>query len=42
MAPKEAAEPSLDELRQLIQLRLELSALYQPASAPPAANQTPQ
>jgi len=42
MAPKGAAEPSLDELRQLIQLRLELSALYQQASAPPATNQTPQ
>jgi hypothetical protein len=41
-APKEATAPSLDELRQLMQLRQELSALYQQGSAPLAGSQTPQ
>ena len=41
-APKEATAPSLDELRQLMQLRQELSALYQQGSAPLTGNQTPQ
>jgi hypothetical protein len=41
-APKEATAPSLDELRQLMQLRQELSALYQQGNAPLAGNQTPQ
>jgi hypothetical protein len=40
--PKEATAPSLDELRQLMQLRQELSALYQQGNAPLAGNQTPQ
>ena len=40
--PRETALPTLDDLRQLVQLRQELSALYQQSSAPPAANQTPQ
>jgi hypothetical protein len=34
--------PSLDELRQLMQLKQELSAMYQQASAPSTAAQAPQ
>jgi hypothetical protein len=37
-----ATMPSLEELRQLMQLRQELSAMYQQAATPPAASQTPQ
>jgi hypothetical protein len=37
-----ATTPSLEELRQLIQLRQELSAMYQQAPTPAAASQTPQ
>jgi hypothetical protein len=39
---KAATMPSLEELRQLMQLRQELSATYQQASTPPATNETPQ
>jgi hypothetical protein len=39
---REATAPSLDELRQLMQLRQELSALYQQGSAPLPENQPPQ
>jgi hypothetical protein len=39
---REATAPSLDELRQLMQLRQELSALYQQGNAPLAGSQTPQ
>jgi hypothetical protein len=39
---KAATMPTLEELRQLMQLRQELSAMYQQASAPPAASETPQ
>ena len=41
-ASRSAALPSLDELRQLMQLKQELSALYQQASTPPAVPQAPQ
>jgi hypothetical protein len=34
--------PSLEELRQLMQLRQELSAMYQQTATPPAASTTPQ
>ena len=34
--------PSLEELRQLMQLRQELSAMYQQTATPPAASDTPQ
>jgi hypothetical protein len=34
--------PSLEELRQLMQLRQELSAMYQQTARPPAASETPQ
>jgi hypothetical protein len=34
--------PSLEELRQLMQLRQELSAMYQQTATPPAASETPQ
>ena len=34
--------PSLEELRQLLQLRQELSAMYQQTAIPPAISQTPQ
>ena len=37
-----ATTPSLEELRQLMQLRQELSAMYQPAAVPPAPSETPQ
>jgi len=40
--PRGTTLPTLDDLRQLVQLRQELSALYQQGSAPPASNQTPQ
>jgi hypothetical protein len=40
--PKEATAPSLDELQQLMQLKQELSALYQEGSAPLAGSQPPQ
>jgi hypothetical protein len=39
---KAATMPSLEELRQLMQLRQELSAMYQQASTPPATSETPQ
>jgi hypothetical protein len=39
---REATSPSLDELRQLIQLRQELSAMYQQGNATPPATETPQ
>jgi hypothetical protein len=39
---KAVTTPSLEELRQLMQLRQELSAMYQQASTPAAASQTPQ
>jgi hypothetical protein len=39
---REATAPSLDELRQLMQLRQELSAMYQQGNAPLAGSQTPQ
>jgi hypothetical protein len=34
--------PTLEELRQLMQLRQELSAMYQQTAPPPATSQTPQ
>ena len=34
--------PSVEELRQLLQLKQELSAMYQQASTPSTANQAPQ
>ena len=37
-----ATMPNLDELRQLMQLRQELSAMYQQTGTPPAISQTPQ
>jgi len=37
-----ATAPSLEELRQLMQLRQELSAMYQQTATPPAAGETPQ
>jgi hypothetical protein len=37
-----ATTPSLEELRQLMQLRQELSALYQQSSSPPVTTETPQ
>jgi hypothetical protein len=37
-----ATTPSLEELRQLMQLRQELSAMYQQAATHPAASETPQ
>jgi hypothetical protein len=37
-----ATTPSLEELRQLMQLRQELSAMYQQTSTPPAASETPE
>ena len=37
-----ATTPSLEELRQLMQLRQELSAMYQQAATPPATSETPQ
>jgi hypothetical protein len=37
-----ATTPSLEELRQLMQLRQELSAMYQQTATPPAASETPQ
>ena len=37
-----ATTPSLEELRQLMQLRQELSAMYQQTATPPATSQTPQ
>jgi hypothetical protein len=37
-----ATTPSLEELRQLMQLRQELSAMYQQASTPPVSSETPQ
>jgi hypothetical protein len=39
---KAAAVPSLEELRQLIQLKQELSAMYQQAPTPQATSETPQ
>jgi hypothetical protein len=39
---KAATMPSLEELRQLMQLRQELSAVYQQAATPPTANQAPE
>jgi 16S rRNA G966 N2-methylase RsmD len=39
---KATTMPTLEELRQLIQLRQELSAMHQQASTPAAASQTPQ
>jgi hypothetical protein len=39
---KAATIPTLEELRQLMQLRQELSAMYQQASTSAAASQTPQ
>ena len=40
--PKPNPRPSLDELQQLMQLKQELSAMYQQASTPPAMPQAPQ
>ncbi|MGA9057517.1 MAG: hypothetical protein WB763_13515 [Terriglobia bacterium] len=37
-----ATTPTLEELRQLMQLRQELSAMYQQTGTPPAISQTPQ
>ena len=37
-----ATMPNLDELRQLMQLRQELSAMYQQTATPPATNEAPQ
>ena len=37
-----ATTPSLEELRQLMQLRQELSAMYQQTAMPPMASQAPQ
>jgi hypothetical protein len=37
-----ATTPSLEELRQLMQLRQELSAMYQQTATPPATIETPQ
>jgi hypothetical protein len=37
-----ATMPNLEELRQLMQLRQELSAMYQQAGTPPATSETPQ
>jgi hypothetical protein len=37
-----ATAPSLEELQQLMQLRQELSAMYQQTATPPAASETPQ
>ena len=37
-----ATMPSLEELRQLMQLRQELSAMYQQTAIPPTASQAPQ
>jgi hypothetical protein len=34
--------PNLEELRQLMQLRQELSAMYQQAATPPSTSETPQ
>jgi hypothetical protein len=39
---KAATEPTLEELRQLMQLRQELSAMYQQTATPPAISQTPE
>jgi hypothetical protein len=39
---KAATVPSLEELRQLLQLRQELSAMYQQNPTPPGISQTPQ
>ena len=39
---KATTVPSLEELRQLIQLRQELSAMYQQNATPAAASETPQ
>jgi hypothetical protein len=39
---KAATMPSLEELRQLMQLRQELSAMYQQTATPPAPSETPQ
>jgi hypothetical protein len=39
---KVATSPSLEELRQLMQLRQELSAMYQQAAVPTATSETPQ
>jgi hypothetical protein len=40
--PRVATVPNLEELRQLMQLRQELSAMYQQAATPPATSETPQ
>ncbi|MGB7593307.1 MAG: hypothetical protein WBO19_18915, partial [Terriglobia bacterium] len=37
-----ATTPSLEELRQLMQLRQELSAMYQQTATPPAPSEAPQ
>jgi hypothetical protein len=37
-----ATMPNLEDLRQLMQLRQELSAMYQQTATPPAASDTPQ
>ena len=37
-----ATTPSLEELQQLMQLRQELSAMYQQTATPPAVSETPQ
>jgi len=42
VGPKAATMPSLEELRQLMQLRQELSAMYQQTATPLAASKTPQ
>jgi hypothetical protein len=41
-ASRVATAPSLEELRQLMQLRQELSAMYQQTATSPAASETPQ
>jgi hypothetical protein len=41
-SPRVATTPSLEELRQLMQLRQELSAMYQQTATPPAPGETPQ
>ena len=40
--PRVATMPNLEELRQLMQLKQELSAMHQQAPTPLATSQTPQ
>jgi hypothetical protein len=39
---RDATTPSLEDLRQLMQLKQELSAMYQQAAVPPATSEMPQ